>query len=553
LPARERQAARQASVVGHIFWDDALQALDNRAPQALPALQRAAFVRAHAQSDFEGTPERQFDHHLLHQVTYDTLLKAERRLGHGVVAQWLTARTQGRGPEFLAMTGEHAEKAGEAALALNCFEQAGLEAQKRYANSAAESYFRRALALLDASDSQRRFDLLQRLEGLADTVGDRARQDLLHAEMAALLERHPDDTRLAALRFSQALLADRRGDVTVSEPLARQAFETAERCGAARWAALAQGQLAWLHMARHDYAGAEGLVAVGMPWAGRIEDETARAETEAKLLTLSGMVALLTSRFEAAHAALTAVLARGAALGTPRLQLGALDNLGAVSNFLGRWDESVDWGERGLALARSVGSPHGIGLAQLRLGQAAQGRGETAAAIEWHERNLAIFETIGNRRMQAITRRFLAGLHLARGEPAVALQRCAESLVLFEDLKEPLEACEVMATSALCEVRLGRPEAARAAVNRALQMLNDELAAYPAHETVDHRWACQQTLEALDDARAAPLLEQLHADVQARAVAITDEADRERLIQALPTFRLIVAAQRRRVEPPALP
>ena len=86
LPAGERQAARQASIVGHVFWDDALQALDANAAQALPALQRAAFVKAHVTSDFEGTPERQFDHHLLHQLTYDTLLKAERKLGHGAAA-----------------------------------------------------------------------------------------------------------------------------------------------------------------------------------------------------------------------------------------------------------------------------------------------------------------------------------------------------------------------------------------------------------------------------------------------------------------------------------
>jgi hypothetical protein len=100
-----------------------------QAPQALPALQRAAFVRDHERSDFEGTPERQFDHHLLHQVTYDTLLKAERRLGHGAAARWLAERTQGRGAEFLAMTGEHAERAGETALAIDCFEQAGKEAR----------------------------------------------------------------------------------------------------------------------------------------------------------------------------------------------------------------------------------------------------------------------------------------------------------------------------------------------------------------------------------------------------------------------------------------
>jgi len=139
LPAAERRAVRQASVIGHVFWDDALRALDASAPQALPALQRAAFVKVHEKSDFANTAQRQFDHHLLHQVTYDTLLKAERRLGHGAVARWLTERTQPRGAEFLAMTGEHAQRAGQTALAIDCFEQAGKEAQKRFANAGRRS------------------------------------------------------------------------------------------------------------------------------------------------------------------------------------------------------------------------------------------------------------------------------------------------------------------------------------------------------------------------------------------------------------------------------
>ncbi len=35
LPAAECHAAHQASVIGHVFWDDALNALDDKAPQAL--------------------------------------------------------------------------------------------------------------------------------------------------------------------------------------------------------------------------------------------------------------------------------------------------------------------------------------------------------------------------------------------------------------------------------------------------------------------------------------------------------------------------------------
>jgi len=78
------------------------------------ALQRAAFLRDHDSSAIEGTPERQFDHPLLRQVTYDTQFKVERKLGHGAAARWLAERTQGRGAEFLAMSGKHAERAGAA-------------------------------------------------------------------------------------------------------------------------------------------------------------------------------------------------------------------------------------------------------------------------------------------------------------------------------------------------------------------------------------------------------------------------------------------------------
>jgi hypothetical protein len=276
LPAEQRRAARQASVIGHVFWDDALLALDPNAPQALPALQRAAFVRLHQSSDFEGTAERQFDHHLLHQVTYDTLLKTERRLGHSAAARWLSERTQGRGAEFLAMTAEHAERAGDTALAISCFEQAGLQARARFANAAAQSCFTRRPWPCWAIPSRCAASTCwTSWAKIADTVGDRASQESAHVEMAALLERHPDDARQAELLFSRALLADRRSDATASEPLALQSFELAERCGAAQWAAMAQGQLAWLHVARQDYAGATRHIEIGLPWAGRIEADTA--------------------------------------------------------------------------------------------------------------------------------------------------------------------------------------------------------------------------------------------------------------------------------------
>ena len=551
LPAGERQAARQASVIGHVFWDGALQALDDKAPQALPALQRAAFVKAHEASDFEGTTERQFDHHLLHQVTYDTLLKAERRLGHGAVARWLAERTRGRGAEFLAMTGEHAERAGETALAIDCFEQAGTEAQNRFANAAAQSCLRRALVLLGEAHPARSLDLLIQVEKIADTVGDRATQEAANREAAAILERHPDDVRRARNCWGLALLADRRGDAVTSARLSRQACELAERCGAARWAAMAHGQLAWLHIARQDYPAAARQIELGLPWAGKIEAEHVRAETEAQLLTLSGMVSIQLCRLDEARGTLTAVLSRGEALGKPRLQLGALSNLALVASHLGRWDDVATWGERLCTLAHAIGSRADVASGQLHLASAAQALGDTAAAMRWHEQNLVIERAIGSRRMEAITLRFLADLNLEQGDAQTASQCCSQSQTLHQSLDEPREACEVAATAALCAIRLGQPAVALARLNATLDQLQRELAECPANETIDLRWKCHQVMVALDDERAGPLLGPLFVDVQARAAELTDAANRERLIQALPVLRSIVAAHGRRGQPNA--
>jgi class 3 adenylate cyclase/tetratricopeptide (TPR) repeat protein len=557
LPAAERQAARQASVIGHVFWGDALQAVDGQAPQSLPALQRVAVVRARNTSDFEGTTEHQFDHHLLHQVTYDTLLKAERRLGHGAVAHWLSVRTQGRGAEFLAMTGEHAERAGEVALAIDCFDQAAKEAQKRFANTAAAAWLRRALALLGESSPARRFELWSRLERIADIMGNRAGQDEAHAAMAAVLERHPDDALQARLWFALALLSERRSDSAASERHARQAFELAERCGAAMTAAKALGLLAYRLNVQQDFVGAGRQVEAGLAWAAKVEPENDRADTEAQLLNLSGMVAFQLCRFDEARTTLQAVLLRGQALGSPTLQLAALDNLAVAADCLGHWDEMADWASRMGALAQPIGALSHLGRARHLAAVAAEGQGDFAAAMAGHEQALAIFRTVGYRRMEALTLQRLGVSHLALGDAAAALQWHAQGQAVYQTLDLAVETCETLAFAALCQSRLGRVDEALAAVSQVLAEIGGQggesgeggevgkLADAAADETILLRWTCQQVLQAAGDARAAPLLERLFADVQTRASALTSPADRSRLIQAIATFNDIVAAHTR--------
>ena len=551
LPAGERTAARQASIVGHVFWDDALQALDANAPQALPALQRAAFVKARDSSDFEGTAAHQFDHHLLHQVTYDTLLKAERKLGHGAAARWLQERTQGRGAEFLAMTGEHAERAGETALAIDCFEQAGNEARNRFANAAALSWLSRAVTLLGEADPGRRFDLLQQQEAICELVVDRSAQDMCHDAMASLLERHPDDARLARLLVCRALLAERRGDSAACEQLAKQAVEIAERSGAARAAADSRLLLAWRCGKRGDHAAARIEADRSLSWARQIEPGVVRDSTEAASMLMTAKVAAYFDETDKEREILHEVLSRAEARGKWVTQADALAGLIDLERALGHFEQMTALSHRMLTLARSMGAMWRVAASLLLLGEAAESLGDQPAAMGWYEQCLPLCRVTGDRRKEALALLGLGKAHLCSGDAAAAYPWHCQAQAIFAQLNEPDWATENLAHTALCQIRLGHFDAARASVNQVLDGLQNELAGYPADNLIDVRWTSQQVLAALGDPRAGPLLEQLHLDVHTLATTFTDAADRDRLIQAIPNYRDIVAAYQRRGAPAA--
>ncbi len=140
LDGPQRRALQMASVIGPVFWDDALTALDAQGPASLPALQKKALVQPRPVSAIEHTVEEAFDHHLLHQVSYGTVLKPDKRAAHARAAAWLSERVGDRSDEYLAITAQHHERAGQHALAADCYDRAAGKASERYAYKAALQY-----------------------------------------------------------------------------------------------------------------------------------------------------------------------------------------------------------------------------------------------------------------------------------------------------------------------------------------------------------------------------------------------------------------------------
>ena len=107
-----------------------------------------------------------------------------------------------------------------------------------------------------------------------------------------------------------------------------------------------------------------------------------------------------------------------------------------------------------------------------------------------------------------------------------------------------------IAAHASAEVELGLHESAGQRVDEALGSLSVELTYAGPLRTVRVRWSSHNVLVALGDARAAALLEQLHADVQADVAALVAPADGDRLIQSRPAYREIVETYQRTRDAP---
>ena len=162
LDASSREALRRCSVMGRVFWPQAVGVDD----AVIAALGRRALVIEHADSTVGGMREFAFKHALTHDVAYATLPRAERRELHRQVGTWVEDVAPGREAEMAEIAAYHLDRAleyGETsaevrARACELFLVAGEAALARVAADTGERLLGRALEL--APDARRRISAL---------------------------------------------------------------------------------------------------------------------------------------------------------------------------------------------------------------------------------------------------------------------------------------------------------------------------------------------------------------------------------------------------------
>jgi class 3 adenylate cyclase/tetratricopeptide (TPR) repeat protein len=544
LTPAQKLALQQASIIGFEFWDQALAAIDPNAVAALPGLMQRELIVAHAHSRLDGAREFAFAHQLLHHVTYDSLLKRTRRDGHARVAAWWDAQSGVRAGDFLGAIALHFEKGGEPDRACETFARAAEHARDRYAHEAALDHVGHALALLDAAAPAERarhlalrWRLLDVRERTLDLRGDRAAQQADIDALEALADALDDAARRAEAAWRRSDFAMRTGDYRTQEVSAREALRLAQSAGDEPLALRATLRLAIAVSFRGDAAQGKVLALDGLAAARALGQ---RAIESLFLNTLSVIAGLQDDTMMSLEMDQQR-LRLDRAIGNPRNEAISLGNLGSEWLSLGDFAQARVHLEEGLELTRSVGDRGGEATLLGNLSQLALRQGDDTLALAQARLAVQTAVAVRNPTGEAYALCCLGNAELALGrhaEAAAAFER-ARAVATEIDDGQRFDAIGGVARTALAA---GDLPAATAAVEALLGHLARGQGFDGAEQPRHILLGCYRVLERIGDARAAGVLARAHAELQAKAAAISDPVLRASFIDNLHEHREIVQA-----------
>ncbi len=546
LRLAERLALQQASVIGFVFWDRALGAIDAKAVAALPALAQHELTLPRQNSSLEGVREYTFKHQILHQVTYDTVLKPMRRECHARVAAWLAGLTGARANDFLAATAEHFEGAGNNAQACEFFTRAAEHAAGRFAHKTVLAHVENALRLVDEDVGHDRsgrrvgpllrWRLLDVRERTLDLLGQRPEQQADIAVLRALAEELDDDQRRAEVAWRRSDIAVRIADYPTQESTARQSMELARRIGDGVLGLRAQQRLAYALCDLGKVAEGKALALEGLA-AARAQGLRAM---EARFLNVLAVVANIEGDPVAYLETTQQTLPINRELGERRLEAIALCNLGASWLGLGECVQARLNLDEGLRLTREVGDRAQEPYPLIYLSKLALRQGDVALALTLAQSALEIGIAAQNPHAEAIALCWLGNAKMALGqhEPAQSAIERAHALALKIGAPQKHDAA-----AGLARVALAQGDVTEAM--RATEIVLTHLAAGGTLEGTDVpqliRLSCYQVLARADDPRAAEILNAAHTELQARAASIRDAVLRHSFLNEVPEHVEIAA------------
>ena len=451
LAPSQRSALRAASIFGHTFWRDGVEALLGGPKHGevidawLGVLEQREVISRRDPGRFPGREEYVFRHALLREGAYAMLTEGDRALGHRLAGHWLMEA----GESDAMVLAEHFERGGELGRAVPWYRRAAehalegndLEAviarAERGAVCGAEGEPLGALRLLQAEAHRWRGEYVSAVARSHEAMKALRRGGTLwylaageSAIAAGNLGDHEQVLVVVDALCDEGLEIDSGCSRSSWEPRSAGA-----RASAARASAVARAATQLLFAGRRELAGALLLqiderlggpsdgdfAAVARAHSARAWQALVEGEPE-RYLRLSQASA---ASFEQAGDLRNACRERVVS-GSAHLELGA--HAEAERTLAGALDE-----------AKRMGLPTVAAMAQSTLGMVFARQGRLDVALAAKRAAVEAFRSYGNARLEATSRAHLAQIHVLHGDLSEA-QREARAAVAMPAATLPTRA-----------------------------------------------------------------------------------------------------------------
>ncbi len=394
LSQTEREVLQRASVVGRIFWETTLEQMfeNNQAGsitnvselhQILQILRSREMIFRHEPSAFDGTVEFIFAHTMLHEVTYESVLKRDRRAYHAQVAAWLEKQGSERVDEHAGLIAGHYALAGVANKAVRWYIRAADLALRISAFGEARAMYTQALDLLSGKDQ----------------------------------DRLPIQLHLGKVYYQLSDYSAARETLEIAQRIAQDLDDRPRSADALYW-------LSQVASAGGDYQQAQSYLEESLPLA-RVAGDRA---TLAQVLYGLGDLQWRMGNFDQARLNCEESLVLARQLGDLNLELYALNRLGTVPLVKGELDKAQPFFEETLERARQAGNRDREANALNNLGAVAYERGDLVATQAYFQNALSLVREIGQQEFEAVLLSNLADISIRLDKLPAARKYICEAL-----------------------------------------------------------------------------------------------------------------------------
>jgi predicted ATPase/class 3 adenylate cyclase len=533
LRKTQRAVLQHGAVFGRRFWEGGLSAMGLRLDdEVLVQLQQRGFVEAQHTSSFEGDREWRFQHTLMRDVAYLSLLKRHRPDLHRAAGAWLEAQAVAadRLDEWSGRIGEHVEHAGELRSAAFWYLRAGKHSKSRGGLVEAGGFFDRTLELLPANEREQRWQaLLDRSEvlGILSQPELRKENDALLLEMA---QESDDQNQLAEANIRRGSFFESMGDLHAALVALGAALEASRSAQDQNLEASILAMIVVCQTRLGEMNTAHDLAAEALSLSRQMDNQTelARVFTNVAIYyTESGDIAkaakLTEQQIEITHN-----------LGDRAGEAIGLGNAGYNYLLLGLFEKAQLALERSLELNEALGARRASSYNLLNLGLAQWRAGESENAQQMLERARPGLEAHGDAFGQGAMHAYRALVLEQIGDFDHASASFREATEIFENIGFQGFAQDALAGLARCALAKGRKEEALQYVTE----LYDYLEHHEAKNMEFPVWAyqtCASIFEDLDKAaKSRDAIKGGYRELISRAGKISDAEWRKSFLENVP-------------------